>query len=281
MAKKIVKMRCTGELFELSHYPKLYRLPNEPETARGKRCSLTTFAKQKINARERKAAFMRIAQANFRAGRDLAVCLHFSVPVDRATGQRAIQRFFALQRKRYAEEWKKLPAAEKRKYHNRKLDHDFRAMKVMEDHSEDGQPVDLHFHLLLTRNPDPRKQALRGIIEDWEAACRGCAGSVKVETLEGSDCFKQLAAYYLKMKRDKNCRAWTKTRNCKPAPQPIYQQIPERDIPDTPPGCVFIDGQDNYNDIIGVWGYRICRIADRRKFVRWWNRQINSKKRLE
>lgn len=34
MAKKMLKMRYNGELFEQYYYPQLYRLPGEPEPRR-------------------------------------------------------------------------------------------------------------------------------------------------------------------------------------------------------------------------------------------------------
>ena len=272
MAKKMLKMRYNGELFEQYYYPQLYRLPGEPEPRRGKREKETTKAKKEINRRERKVAFMRTAQANFAAGRDLAVSLHFSQPVTMKQARRCLNKFLSLRRKRHAAEWKAVPSAEKKRRHNRGEDAIYRAMMCAEDHSEEGQPINLHFHLLMSRNPDRKRQALAGIREDWARACGDFAGSAKVETLEGSDCFMQLAAYYLKMRREKGVKAWTSTRSCKAAPPPVYQRIPDRDVPDLPPGCMWIDGHDDFNPLIGAWGYRICRVTDQRKFRRWWNK---------
>ena len=263
-------MCVNGELFELAHYPRC--ASGKDETARAARSRECSAAKKLINKRESRLSFMRIAQANYRNGCDLKVELRFSCETDERTARRRLDTFHRLRRQRYAEEWKRLKPDEKRRLRRQGDDGKYRWMCVLEDHTKAGEPCAVHFHLFMSRNPDHRRQALAGILADWQRACGSCAGSVKVSTLEGSDVFLDTARYFLKQRREKGRKRWTKSRNHRPPAPPVYKRIPEREIPDEPPGCKYIDGNTTFNEF-GCYGYMICRIVDRRVFSRWGNKQ--------
>lgn len=269
--KKMLKMQCNGELFELCHYPILYNR-KETDQQRAARQEETTRAKKIINRRESRMTFMRTAQANYRSGRDLKVELRFCQQIPEKTARRLLDRFHAIRRERYADEWKRLPPDEKRRRHRQEDDGKYRWMCVLEDHTKAGEPCAVHFHLLMTRNPNHRKNALDAIMADWARACGDLAGSVCVRTLEGSEVFQDTAKYFLKQRREKGRKKWTKSRNNRPPRPPVYQRIAERDVPDEPPGCKALDGNVTFNEF-GTYGWMVCRVVDRRRFLRWWHRQ--------
>lgn len=273
MAKKMVKMRYNGVFFEVSHYPQMYRKPGEPEAVRSAREKTTSDIKKRINARESRLNLMRTAHANYIGGRDLFVTLHFCRDLSLPDGRKLVDKFHRLMRKEYAQQWKKLPADEKRRRHRRNEDGEYRWLCTWEDHKSTGEPVDLHFHFFMSRCPLHRVDMLQLIIRMWQQAAGTYCGSVNVRTLDASDLFEDTARYFLKQRKKAGLKRWTKSRNHKPARKPVYKRIPENDIPDCPPGCKWIDGDIRPNEF-GVYGWAICRIVDKRVFKRWWNRQL-------
>lgn len=273
---KTLKLRRNGELFELSHYPTMYRAPGEPEPVRARREKETTKVKQKINARESSLSMLRYVHANYRTGRDLFVSLSFALDLTPKQARDFFSKFSRLIKPIYREQWKKLPAKMRRSLKTKGIDGEYRYISTMEDHNRQDEPINLHFHCFMSCNPNRRISALKLISDIWQQACGEYAGSVKVETLTGDDLMTDSVKYFLKQRRPKGAKRWSKSRNHREPEAAIRRRMPDRDIPDAPPGTKWIDGNYHFNDF-GCYGWMICRIIDKRVFNRWYNRQSKAK----
>lgn len=242
---KVRKEQLAGTLYTGVEYAAgILRGQNTYSKRQRKR--ITSEAKRKINAMQRKWHLMQLLNCNFESGQDIFLYLGYADEVDADTASKALKNFHKAARRvwaRYGEPYKYIC--------------------ITETHSKDGEDARLHHHLILSGLPIP---ALRIIERLWQH------GSVDVRTLrELTDNFEDTCTYLLKEKKDANKRAYSTSHNLEKPETPIRRHVRETDNFDTPPG-VKVVRYDKRDTAFGGYTVLIGRIYDMDLFLRYWSR---------
>lgn len=255
---KIKKIRCNGTLYEQSEISSGC-MPRMTKQQRAKRSKITSEGKKVINTVESKLMMMRYICLNFVSGKDLKIELTYAGDEPTSTqAARYLSLFHAAMREFY-----------------RKLGYEYKYIAVTEHHGKDGAPARVHHHLII--NAIPGMQNIPHIIACWQKACKELAGFVNVETLFEHDNFEDTASYFLKEKKEKGKRRWTRSLNLiKPEP-PQRFLIPEKERGEIPDGVKIFYESTKANEY-GSYAFYIGRIIDIKAFERYQKRH-NFKRR--
>lgn len=243
---QIRKEEANGSLYLSSQYSS-GMLPGMSARQRAGRKQGTSEAKQKINKKDQKWRLVSKANANFISGRDLFVCLTFREPP--GSERSCLQHFHEEVKERY----KAIG-----------LQHGY--ICVRETHSMEDVPVNLHYHLFMWgAHGAGMYQKLCQIIADaWPY------GMADVRILDdGGDFFEDTVKYLLKQKRSKGERAYSCSRNLKPAAEPIRRRVAEDAMLETPPGVKVIRYEVDANEFCR-FAFCVGRIVDHAAFDTYW-----------
>lgn len=251
---QILKEEAAGRLYLMRMYSAGV-LPRHTPQQRAARRAKTTEGKRKLNAMHRKFTLMLLLAANFRAGRDLFVCLEYDKPPGHAASAKALKNFHRRMRtlcEGYGTEYKYI--------------------LVTETHKRDGAPVRLHHHIILTGTG----RLMRGkILEAWGQ------GPVDVRVLrELTDNFEDTCRYLLKERKPEGCRAYSASHNLTRPPEPLRRKRPEGAAGVTPPGVKVVRHVLDSNDF-GRYEMMIGKIIDARAFAAYWDKAQRDTRRLE
>ncbi len=245
---QILKEEANGELYLASQYTS-GMLPGMTPRQRQERKNQTAEYKERINRVVRKWSLVKLANANFEAGRDLFVCLTFSnAPM---TERHCLQDFHRKMKKEYKE-----------------YGIEYKYICVREDHSMEGVPVRLHYHLFIsgTRGPGMYRKIRKAIRKCW------IYGEVDVRLLNnGGDAFESTVKYLLKQKRAKGERAYSCSRNLKQPAEPVRQRVPENARLETPPGVTVMRESMDANEF-GRFAFCVGKIVNRKEFDAYWKK---------
>mgnify|MGYP004611414101 CR=1 FL=1 len=240
----LIREQVNGTLYEMAYYSYSY-LPKQTAKSRARRQKLTTEAKQKINAMQSKLTLMRYIALNFRHRKDRKAEFTFRDHPDKREGARRRKEFHKRMRQIYAAQ------GEEHQY-----------ICVEETHNREGRDCKLHYHMILRSLP--KTNMLRLLNRVWQEVHPG-NGTVEVQYLIETDNFEDIASYFLKERKERGARRWTRSRNLRKPAEPVRHLEKESYLPEVPPGVIVWDTEIKGNDY-GKFGYMIGRICNMEAF---------------
>lgn len=231
-----------GKLYMMTCYSAGF-LPSQTPKQRAKRQKMQTEYRKKINKINRKYSLMQLLAVNFKANRDLFICLSFANEPTPKDEQLALRRFHNRMSKFLHKKGKQ-----------------YKYILARETHGREGEPVKQHYHLICSGTNQLMNDL---IIKFWGM------GSVDVQNLkELTDNFEDTCNYLLKEEKSLNERAYRCSRNLK-RPEPLRRKIPENECGTVPDGVKIVKYDLNNNDF-GRYEILIAKIIDETAFNKYW-----------
>lgn len=221
---------------------------------RAERRKVTSEAKRKINALNRRFELMKLVSVNFTPGRDLFVELGWDHEPDEKEDAQALKSFHRRMRRAF-----------------QKAGREYKYILVTETHKRDGSDTRLHHHVIMT-GLTGRDLAL--VAEAWPY------GSVDVRSLrELTDNFEDTCKYLLKEKKPKNKRAYNTSSNLKRPPEPLKRRVAESADLIVPPGVKLVN-RDRRDTDCGRYQILVGKIIDQKAFNCYWDKAQHDRRRV-
>ena len=221
---------------------------------RAERRKVTSEAKRKINALNRRFELMKLVSVNFTPGRDLFVELGWDHEPDEKEDAQALKSFHRRMRRAF-----------------QKAGREYKYILVTETHKRDGSDTRLHHHVIMT-GLTGRDLAL--VAEAWPY------GSVDVRSLrELTDNFEDTCKYLLKEKKPKNKRAYSTSSNLKRPPEPLKRRVAESADLMVPPGVKLVN-RDRRDTDCGRYQILVGKIIDQKAFDCYWDKAQHDRRRV-
>ena len=221
---------------------------------RAERRKVTSEAKRRINALNRRFELMKLVSVNFMPGRDLFVELGWNHEPDEKEDAQALKSFHRRMRRAF-----------------QKAGREYKYILVTETHKRDGSDTRLHHHVIMT-GLTGRDLAL--VAEAWPY------GSVDVRSLrELTDNFEDTCKYLLKERKPKNKRSYNTSSNLKRPPEPLKRRVAESADLIVPPGVKLVN-RDRRDTDCGRYQILVGKIIDQKAFDRYWDKAQHDRRRV-